>query len=59
MNIVYLRWYSPGDEMVRCEGDDGCAALIVSGDAEKHTKWHEKIGAALNAKPWTKTKGGW
>lgn len=44
--IEFMRWYQPGGELVRCGGDGGCGALVVSGDAEVHLKWHERLSAS-------------
>lgn len=44
--IEFLPWYQAGSDLVRCGGDDGCGALLVSGDTELHQKWHEKIKPA-------------
>lgn len=41
MRIEYLAFYKPGVHFLLCGGDDGCGALV--GDADAHTKWHEKI----------------
>lgn len=38
VKIEFLPWYQPEGQLVRCSG---CAALVVSGDAETHVKWHE------------------
>lgn len=43
MKIEFLPWYQPNQNMLRCGGDGGCGALLVSGDAELHTKWHTRI----------------
>lgn len=36
----YLPWYHPGSDMLRCSK---CASLIVEGDIETHTKWHQNL----------------
>lgn len=41
--IEFLAWYHAGSDLVRCGGDGGCGALLVSGDTELHKAWHEKI----------------
>lgn len=41
--IEFMPWYRPGADLLRCSGDGGCGALIMSGDAEIHVKWHEKV----------------
>lgn len=41
----YMRWYHPGSELMRCLT---CAALLVEGDMEAHTAWHEKLAALFS-----------
>ena len=43
MAIEFMPMYVPATEMVRCAGDDGCGALLISGDAEMHQNWHDKV----------------
>jgi len=38
--IEFLPYYQPGAQLLRCLS---CSALLVSGDVETHTKWHEEI----------------
>lgn len=50
MKIEYLAFYKPGVHLLLCGGDDGCGSLI--GDAEAHTKWHEKIDRMTHSWKW-------
>lgn len=40
MNVEYMSWYQTGSTLMRCQA---CGALVVSGDTELHTNWHDKI----------------
>lgn len=46
MEPEYLPWYSPGSQLVRCLD---CASLLVSGDAEVHTRWHASLNNPIGA----------
>lgn len=37
----YIPWYHPGSELLRCLL---CGALLVSGDTDIHTAFHERVG---------------
>lgn len=41
--IEFQPWYNAGQQLVRCGGDSGCGALLLDGDAELHTQFHEKV----------------
>lgn len=41
--IEFMPWYEGGASLLRCSGDDGCGALLSSGDTELHIKWHRRI----------------
>lgn len=43
--IEFMPWYQAGEGIVRCEGDEGCGTLLLSGDTERHVKWHKKVEA--------------
>lgn len=43
MKIEFMPWYQPGSPLLRCGGDEGCGALLVEGDTELHTKFHERV----------------
>ena len=43
MKIEFMPWYEAGTALFRCGGDGGCGALLVSGDAELHIRWHRNI----------------
>lgn len=46
--IEFMPWYTPGEsDLVRCGGDEGCGALLVSGDTEMHLRWHKKMEPAI------------
>lgn len=34
----FMPWYQSGSSLLRCQT---CGALLVSGDTELHSKWHE------------------
>lgn len=34
----YLPWYQPNQNFVRCSA---CGCVVLSGDTEVHTHWHE------------------
>lgn len=38
--IEFVPWYQSGSALVRCQE---CGAVVVEGDTELHTKWHEGI----------------
>lgn len=68
--IEFMPWYQPGSEMMRCGGDDGCAALLIEGDIEVHRKWHEKVERSEgqlkglqnridNPQNYVRTQGAW
>lgn len=40
LNIEFVPWYHAGSDLVRCTG---CAALVVSHDAEIHLAWHQAV----------------
>ena len=44
MVTEYMPWYGGADNLARCET---CAALVVSMDAEVHSKWHEKLSGRI------------
>lgn len=56
MRIEFLPWYKPGADLVRCGGDEGCGALLMSGDTEIHLRWHERLERMRQA---SKKKGVW
>lgn len=45
--IEFMPWYHVGSTLLRCSGDRGCGALVVSGDTEVHLRWHEEIGRSF------------
>lgn len=49
MKIEFLPWYKVNNEMLRCDGADGCGALVMSDDAEKHLAWHKRISQPVPA----------
>lgn len=58
--IEYMAWYEPGTTLVRCGGDDGCGALLVNGDTELHTSWHNRLTRMFDAAGVTiKYRGTW
>lgn len=38
--IEYAPWYGTGQKILKCSE---CRALVMEGDTDKHTEWHEKI----------------
>lgn len=40
MAVEFLPFHQPGNSMLRCEGAQGCGALVMSDDAERHERWH-------------------
>lgn len=49
LRIEFMPWYSPGEPLTRCGGDDGCGLLV--GDMEQHRKWHENAIGHPDALP--------
>lgn len=43
MKVEFFPWYEAGASLLRCSGDAGCGALLVSGDTEVHMKWHKRL----------------
>jgi hypothetical protein len=43
VKIEFMPWYEAGESILRCGGDDGCGAMLVSGDTEVHMKHHKRI----------------
>ena len=41
--IEFMPWYGANQQLVRCGGDGGCGAVLMSGDTELHQRWHDKI----------------
>jgi hypothetical protein len=50
MKVEFHPWYQPGQQLVRCSGDDGCGCLLAEGDVQLHMKWHEKVDRMTS--PW-------
>lgn len=43
VDIEFLPWYAPGERMLRCEGNTGCGALVMTDDAERHKAFHQDL----------------
>lgn len=41
--IEFLPWYATGEPALRCDGKDGCGALVMGGDVDRHIRWHGRV----------------